>query len=150
MHAIYPDAQTMGRYFRHPASVLIEVTTRGQPEQATHNTLNLSVGGLAFRCDREFEHGSFVEICIPNLSPPFRVEARIAWSRAHGGHFETGAEFLHQDDAYTARMVEQVCHIENYKQEILRTEGRSLSQEEAAKEWIHKYASRFPGSAETH
>jgi hypothetical protein len=36
-------------------------------------------------------------------------------------------------------MVEQVCHIENYKKEVYETEGRL-----AAMESIHKYASRFP------
>jgi hypothetical protein len=44
-------------------------------------------------------------------------------------------------------MVEQVCHIENYKKEIYRAEGRLLSSEQAAMEWIIRYASRFPGSA---
>jgi hypothetical protein len=41
-------------------------------------------------------------------------------------------------------MVEQVCHIENYKKEVYQTEGRLLTAEEAAVEWIHKYASQFP------
>jgi hypothetical protein len=36
-----------------------------------------------------------------------------------------------------------VCHIENYKKEIYQTEGRVLSPEEAAMEWINKYAAQF-------
>jgi hypothetical protein len=60
--------------------------------------------------------------------------------------YETGVEFLSRDDAFMAHMVEQVCLIENYRQDILRTEGRLLSPEDAAKEWISKYAARFPGS----
>jgi hypothetical protein len=43
-------------------------------------------------------------------------------------------------------MVEQVCYIENYKKMVYQTEGRQLTTEEAAMEWIGKYASQFPGS----
>ena len=47
---------------------------------------------------------------------------------------------------FRARMVEQVCHIEQYRHEILKNEGRKLSSEAAALEWIQKYAPLFPGS----
>jgi hypothetical protein len=128
--------------------ILIEVTAREQTTHARHNTINLSLGGLAFRCDREFAQGDIVEIRIPFVNPPFEVKARVAWCAAHDGRIETGVEFLNQDDAFLVRMVEQVCSIENYKKEVLETEGRKLSPEEAAMEWIGKYAAGFPGSAE--
>jgi hypothetical protein len=137
----------MSRFDRQPVDILIEVTTRGQMTHARHNTINLSLGGLAFRCDREFVQGDMVQIRIPFVSPPFEVEARVAWCAAHDGRFETGVEFLNQDDAFMVRMVEQVCNIETYKKEVLQTEGRALSPEEAAAEWISKYADEFPGSA---
>jgi hypothetical protein len=115
---------------------------------ARHNTINLSLGGLAFRCDREFALGDMVEIRIPFVSPPFEAEARVAWCTAHDGRFESGVEFLNQDDAFMVRMVEQVCNIETYKKDVLQTEGRKLSPDQAAAEWISKYAAEFPGSAE--
>ncbi len=43
-----------------------------------------------------------------------------------------------------ARMVEQICHIEQYKNEILKAEGRQLDSKQAALEWIQKFASEFP------
>lgn len=135
----------MRRYIRHPAGIPIEVKTH-QQSHGTHKTVNLGVGGLAFRCDREFAHGEVVDIRIPFAHPPFDVEARVAWCKPHDDIFELGVEFLNKDDAYMARMVEQVCHIENYQKEILRAEGRQLSLEEAAQEWINKYAAKFPGS----
>jgi hypothetical protein len=136
----------MGRFDRYPANIQIEVKSRGQSKHAKNDTLNLSTGGLAFRCARKLEPGDIVQIRIAFLSPPFETEARVAWCAALEGHHDVGVEFLDQDDAYTARMVEQVRHIENYKNEVQRTEGRILSQEEAAAEWINKYAARFPGS----
>jgi hypothetical protein len=136
----------MTRFIRHPAEITIEVKARGQSTHDTHNTVNLSIGGLAFRCDREFAPGDVVEIRVPFVRPPFEVEARVAWCKAREGHYEIGVEFLNPDDVFMTRMVEQVCQIENYKQDILRTEGRLLSPEEAATEWLFKYAAKFPGS----
>ena len=134
----------MRRFIRHPADIPIEANAVGQLSHAIHNTSNLSIGGLAFRCDREFLPGDMVAIRIPVVFPPFQVEARVAWCKARDGQPELGVEFMDSDDAYMARMVEQVCHIENYKKEIFRTEGRVLSPDEAALEWINKYAARFP------
>jgi len=147
LHTHALNAHAMIRFIRHPADIPIEVKAHGQLVHETHNTFNLSASGLAFRCGREFSPGDIVRIRIPFVRPPFEVEARVAWCKAHEGRFELGVEFLDQDDAFLARMVEQVCHIENYQKTIYREEGRLLSPEEAATEWISKFASRFPGSA---
>lgn len=136
----------MRRYIRHPVGIPIEVKARTQRAQGIHNAVNLGIGGLAFRCERDFAQGEVVEIHIPFVQPPFNVEARVTWCKPHDGGFELGVEFRNQDDAYMARMVEQVCHIEHYQKAVCRTEGRQLSLEEAAREWIGKYAAKFPGS----
>lgn len=138
----------MAHFDRHPVNILIEVSANGQSNYSSHSTSNLSTGGLAFRCDRRFEPDSILAIRITLVNPPFEAEARVAWCAERKGHFETGVEFLKQDDAFMAHMVEQVCQIENYMKEILRKEGRKLSPEEAANEWSSKYAARFPGSEE--
>ncbi len=41
-------------------------------------------------------------------------------------------------------MIEQVCYIEQYRKEVLKKEGRKLSGEEAAMEWVEKYAKDSP------
>jgi hypothetical protein len=138
----------MTRYDRQPVEILIEVKARDQTIHDTHNTVNLSAGGLAFRSERNFAPGDMVEIRVPFVSPPFEVKARVAWCKVRENNYEIGVEFLNHDDAFMAHMVEQVCLIEKYKQDILRTEGRLLSPEDAATEWISKYAAQFPGSAD--
>ena len=45
-------------------------------------------------------------------------------------------------------MVEQICHIEHYKSEVLAREGRHLDGEQAAREWIQKFAHGFPAFEE--
>lgn len=41
-------------------------------------------------------------------------------------------------------MVEQIYQIEEYKKHVMAREGRQLSIEAAAQEWIEKYAAQFP------
>ncbi len=41
-------------------------------------------------------------------------------------------------------MLEQICYMEEYKKEILDKDGRVLTSEEAAIEWITKFAAEFP------
>ena len=53
-----------------------------------------------------------------------------------------GATVATQDDFQT-RMEAQCQQIERYRLEVLRNEGRELSQDEAALEWIERYAESF-------
>ena len=53
-------------------------------------------------------------------------------------------DFEEKDKEYAMRLIEQACYIEEYRKEVLSIQGRQLSEEEAAKEWIDKYASAFP------
>ena len=75
----------------------------------------------------------------------FEAEGRVAWCRAHEDAYRVGIEFVAESEAFRARLVEQVCHIERYHQKA-RAEGRTLSEEEAAIEWISRYAASFPRS----
>lgn len=40
-------------------------------------------------------------------------------------------------------MAAQVCRIRQYRQEVFEKEGRQLSYDEAALEWIERFAERF-------
>jgi hypothetical protein len=132
----------MRQFIRHPTDVPIEVSRAGR--LAAGYTRNISHGGLAFQSRVDFEPGALVEVRIPTVRPRFESRARVVWCNARQGEFELGVEFLEVEDAFRARMVEQVCYIETYRQDVLRTEGRSLSSEEAAMEWIGRYAADFP------
>ena len=134
----------MRQFIRHPLDIPIEVGAQGRLAQATRSLNDIGLGGLAFCCDCALECGIVVEIRIPFVLPPFEMNGRVAWCRARGTMFDLGVEFLAQDDAFRARMVEQICYIENYRSEIFFAEGRVLTSEEAAIEWIRKFASDFP------
>jgi PilZ domain len=134
----------MRHFIRHPADIPIEVTAGDQLVHATRHIHNVSLGGLAFQSDGELEPGIIVEVRIPFVRPIFETKARVVWCSAREGSFELGVAFLDPEDAFRARMVEQVCHIENYRKVVYQAEGRLLTAEEAAMEWISKYASHFP------
>jgi len=55
-----------------------------------------------------------------------------------------GSHHMEAEGAFSTRMVEQVQHIEHYRQEVLRVEGRLLDDDSAALEWITRYAATFP------
>jgi hypothetical protein len=126
------------QFIRHPVNLPIETS------QAPAEAYCLGVGGLAFRTEHEIEPGSFVHIRIPAVTPAFEIEARVVWCRHRANHIELGVEFLSDQDAFRARMVEQVCHIEHYRQKIRELEDRTLSFDEAALEWIGRFSASFP------
>lgn len=126
------------QFIRHPVSLPIEAS------QAPAEAYCLGVGGLAFRTDHKIEPGCFVHVRIPAVIPAFEIDARVVWCRHRASHIELGVEFLSDQDAFRVRMVEQVCHIEHYRQKICELENRTLSFEEAALEWIGRYSATFP------
>jgi c-di-GMP-binding flagellar brake protein YcgR len=143
----------MRQFIRHPVDVPIEIDTEDASPPSAFHTHDISRGGLAFLCAFAVMPGAHVQIRIPYVKPAFEARARVVWCRPHDADsYELGVTFLDADDAFLARMVEQVCHIEDYRKAVLRTEGRELSSEEAALEWIDKYASQFPemGSGNLH
>ena len=81
---------------------------------------------------------------ITLVSPAFEAVGKVVWCRGSDGHFIVGVEFLDEVDLFRARMVEQICHIEHYKKTLRESEGRHLTSQEAALEWISKYADGFP------
>lgn len=135
--------QNPRKFIRHTADVPIEVRTV-EGGAAMAQGLNVSHGGLAFVSELCPDPEATIEITIPDVDPPFQAHARVAWCRPEADGFLVGVQFLDATDAFRARMVEQVCTIERYREEVREQEGRELSTQEAAAEWIGKFAGRFP------
>jgi hypothetical protein len=133
------------RFIRHTADVPIEVRTLSEQHPSrTQPGLNVSEGGLSFVSDYDIPLGSTIEIRIPAVHPPFEAHARVVWRKVEEHRYCIGVEFLDAAAAFRARMVEQVCAIEEYRRQVFRDEGRILSRDEAATEWIGMFADRFP------
>ena len=53
-------------------------------------------------------------------------------------------------DSFSERMEAQCCQIRRYRREVIRKEGRQLSPDEAALEWIERYADTFNPDHDNH
>jgi hypothetical protein len=133
------------QYIRHPSDIpIIYEPVNKEGLQKKECLRNISVGGLSFRTDHHLETETFLEITIDLVRPVFKGKAVVVWCRQHEEHYDVGVQFVDENTSARARIVEQVCHIEQYKHDILEREGRRLLGEEAAVEWIRKHAEDFP------
>jgi c-di-GMP-binding flagellar brake protein YcgR len=133
-------------FLRHTIHVPLEVERVGDTRSLTEEGINVSHGGLAFLSNTCPTEGEVLRLRIPTVDPPFEGEARVVWCRPEAGKFLVGVQFMDASAAFQSRMVQQVCSIENYRDEVRRREGRTLTTQEAAAEWIEKFAGRFPDS----
>jgi len=135
----------MRQFIRHPISIPIQVHPLDHPT-ANIEVQNLSAGGLCFVTDTPLAVGSLVEFVIPNLEPDYHGDGLVVWRKEQAENlFAVGMCFITDDEYYRTRMVEQVCRIEAYRRELAE-QGRQLTPEAAAEEWIERFAAKFDDS----
>jgi len=140
---LYTD--DMREFIRHPVDIPVEIVPGDESESHIDKLVNLSYGGIAFHSLVEFLPGQTVDVNIVCVTPFFKAQALVKWCRVEGDGFDVGVKFSDPNDQFRARMVEQVCYIEQYKNEMLK-QGRELTGEQAAMEWIERFATQFPGN----
>jgi len=130
-------------FVRHPSSIPIEVRLLGRAGRDVH-IRDISMGGLAFPYHWPIALGAPVAICVPRRADHINLQGRVV--RCQGKHpdWVIGVTFEDSEDVFRMRIVEQICHIEAYRQQVLELEGRSISSDEAAAEWIPAHAAHFP------
>ncbi|MHB8345902.1 MAG: PilZ domain-containing protein [Acidiferrobacterales bacterium] len=104
----------------------------------------IAANGLVFASRRALESGAVINLRIPAELPAIETTGRVTWSTPEDDHFIVGVEFTHRIDRFRARMIWQVYRIEHYRETVLKREGRELTRQEAAIEWIKRYAPDFP------
>lgn len=135
----------MRSFIRHPSDIPIEYQADDYNTGVSQEYLNnVSAGGLSFSSSREVVPGTLITVRISAVEPGFEAHAEVAWCERSGDDFLVGVAFIEPEDLFRVRMVEQLCHIEQYKSDVLAREDRQLSGEQAAGEWIRKFAHRFP------
>ena len=134
----------MRSFIRHPSDIPIDFQLEDVVADSNDYLKNVSHGGLAFHSKVALSTGTVIRLKIPLVKPVFEAVGRVTWCHPEGNRYEVGIEFLDEDDTFRARMVEQICHIEQYKHEVLEKEGRELTGEQAAMEGIQKFATKFP------
>lgn len=127
-----------------PIQVTLDWPDEENDETVDQTITNVSLGGLAFVSPSPLEVLQRVRISIPVLQQENHLVGNVVWCEQAGSSYEIGIEFEHSRDVFRLRMIEQICHIEHYRKEVEQQEGRKLSSQDAAKEWISKYAGDFP------
>ena len=140
-------------FIRHPVDIPIElvpqdntltVSKRLDNDIKIERMENVSFGGLMFQSSIPYSQNKKIIVKISSVTPPFEAQATVTWCQKSGRHYLVGLEFTDKETEFQIRMVEQVCHIMHYRNEVMATEGRALDNDEAAKEWIAQNASDFP------
>ena len=133
----------MRRFIRHPSDIPISFTV--ETSRACRPKLkDVGVGGLCFLTSQPVNVGSEIEIHIHVDQASYKAKGIVVWSRPEGDIYSVGVEFDDMNTRYSVRMVEQICHIEHYRSKERIDSGRMLDSEQAAKEWVEKFASQFP------
>ena len=134
----------MRNFIRHPADIPIKIIKNGSEDCYRQPLHDISIGGLRCWFNEPLAIGAEIIIIIDLVEPVLEIPGRVIWCRAVDDSYELGIEYRGEEDVYRLRMVEQICHIEHYRNEIQLKEGRNISSEQAAREWIVKFAGDFP------
>ena len=136
----------MRQYLRHPSDIPIECQVAALESTQVHGQRlkDVSAGGLCFHTTQLLRPGWVVRLTIPVRQPAFEVTATVIWCKPLNAHYEAGVKFADAGAGFAVRMVEQVCQIHQYQRHVWEQEGRRLSAEQAATEWVIRYAGDFP------
>lgn len=141
----------MRQFIRHPADVPIHISIESSNQDSTFSLLTYGAemldvcqGGVSIEIEQYISVGSCIRVDIDSVSPAYHGHGEVVWCDELNGHYEVGVRFLDKEESFRSRMVQQVCQIEVYKNMIFESEGRMLDGEQAAAEWIEKYAVDFP------
>ena len=134
----------MRDFIRHPLDIPIDYSLEELVKHETDYIKDISEGGLCFRSHKYIQPETVIHVKIPLKKPEFEATGIVAWCKVVDDHFEAGVNFMDKGTEFSVRMIEQVCHIEHYKKEVASNEGRNITDEEAALEWITRFAKDFP------
>ena len=139
------DNTAIRRHIRHVTGIPIEITIdfdrsyRAENESIT----NVSLGGLSFIATDRLEVGESIQVKIPVLNEEHSLDGLEVWCNKTAKGYEVGLEFNDPEEVERLRMIEQISQIESFRQDLEKREGRKLSSEQAAREWVSKYAGEF-------
>lgn len=131
------------RFYRHPLSVPIQYEEK--QTRSGSATVDISEGGICFLAERFIAKGSMIHLKIPVGDRVFSIEGQVAYSNRLPtlNRFKTGVAFSNPSSAFRAKLAEEMLQIRQYQEKISRELGQAITEEEAARRWIEKYAKKF-------
>ena len=125
-----------------PCSFELELTPvfPAEPPSAFTTADNQS---FSYVSHQSFHSGQQLRLRIPSIKPDISVLTQVRHCSSADNGFLLRLSCIDQDQAYHLRMLLQLGHIHHYHQH-LQDQGTSLSLNEAAGEWISRFAENFP------
>ena len=141
------DNTEIHKHIRHLTGVAIEVSS-GQVPVDVHDCedatiTNVSLGGLSFTANDRLDISNPIEARFPVLREERVLGAWVVRCEKTPRGYEVGLEFDDPEEIDRLKVVEHICHIENYRKEIESREGRKINSEQASLEWVSRFASNF-------
>lgn len=130
-------------FVAHPKDLPLEITLIEDQTFPVNTEEKLGFVGITCLAANHYESGRSVRVTLEEIDPNFCVTGRIVWCDKELGEYRIAIEFPIKDECYCVRMVEQLSQIEHYRRQA-KTQGRRLNYNEAAAEWIQKFAASFP------
>lgn len=139
------DNTAIRRYVRQVTGIPVEVSLDYRPDYRTdEDTItNISLGGLCFVASDRLDVDESIQVRVPLLNQESSIAGRVVWCEKSERGYEVGLEFDNPDEVERLKMIDQICQIEQFRQQVEQQDGRDLSSEEAAREWIRRYAGEF-------
>ena len=141
------DKKPIRKHIRHITGVPIEVSLEYAPvnliDSEDDTITNVSLGGLSFIATDRLDISEQIKVRFPAGKENTVLDGKIVWcEKTHRG-YEVGLEFDDPEEIDRLKVIEHICHIENYRKEIETREGRKISSEQAAREWVSRFAGNF-------
>ncbi len=132
-------------FIHHPTNFPLSWRKRRVPKkQESEAVTGGGQIGLCFVSDKYIKPGTHLELTIPLRGNTEHFIGQVILVRKLEEQFEIGVWFDTREDAGRVRIVEQICHIENYLKQKRHQDGPFFSHERVAQEWVSRFASRFP------
>jgi hypothetical protein len=142
---------TASLYIRHPDELPVRLTSLPalnleplEAVEAKSPTAQKHLAGVVCRSDTRMTAGSGVKLCSPLAGEALFVRGCVRWCLPRGESYVVGIEVESDTDGFNLRQIEQLCRIESYRLRMAREQGRQLASEDAAREWISRFAADFP------
>ena len=128
----------MRSYVRYPSGLPVSVSLEEVVASETLYLNNISRGGLSFNSMVALKVGTVIRLRIPPNRPLFEVLGKVVWCKKMSLQYVIGVEFINADDKARTQIIEMVFRIDEYRRKLLEQEGRGLTHQQAALEWIEK------------
>lgn len=133
------------RYFRHRIESPLKLRVDTHPAPVRAEVADISLGGLSFLWAKRLKRGHVISVTIPVKEKFFEIHGKVSYCKEDrkSGRYRMGIEFLDETSEFKAKLAEEALEILQFRKSLAKEVGHAVSEEEAARKWIQRYAEHF-------